>query len=137
MASLKTAWAIVPTSSAAEILSKKCRPDPDKSDSRSMEFKIIYERFTFQDGSWPATLREQSGFWESVTAPDPKDFSVYTTGAEQVDLIPIISTRHDLDWCHAALVQTSRLRNCDPDLQRSTDSSKNSVPSAVTSSPHQ
>jgi hypothetical protein len=76
MASLKTAWAIVPTKSAAEILSKKCRPDLDKSDSRSMEFKIIYERFTLQDGSWHATLREQSGFWESVTALDPKEFSV-------------------------------------------------------------
>jgi hypothetical protein len=76
MASLKTAWAIVPTNSAAEILSKKCRPDLDKSDSRLMEFKIIYERFTFQDGSWHATLREQSGCWESVTALDPKEFSV-------------------------------------------------------------
>jgi hypothetical protein len=76
MTSLKTAWAIVPGNTAAEVLSKKCRPDFDKSDAASMEFKIIYERFTFQDGSWHTTLREQSGFWESTTSLEPKEFSV-------------------------------------------------------------
>lgn len=74
--SLKTTWAIVPTNTASEILSKKCRPDFDKSDSGSLEFKVIYERFAFQDGSWHTTLREQSGFWESGTSLDPKEFSV-------------------------------------------------------------
>lgn len=76
MTSLKTAWAIVPTNSAAEILSKKCRPDFEQSDSGSMEFKVIHERFTFEDGSWHTTLREQSGFWESEAPLDPKEFSL-------------------------------------------------------------
>ena len=76
MTSLKTAWAIVPTNTVAEILSKKCRPDFDKSDSGPMEFKVIYERFTFQDGSWHPRLREQSGFWEYSTSLDPKEFSL-------------------------------------------------------------
>jgi hypothetical protein len=76
MASLKAVWPIVPTNSGAEMVSKKCRPNFDKSDSRSMEFKIIFERFTFQDDSWHTRLREQSGFWESVIALDSKEFSV-------------------------------------------------------------
>jgi len=75
MTSLKTAWAIVPTNTAAEILSKKCRPDFEKSSSGPMEFKVIYERFNFADGSWHTTLREESGFWESSTSLDPKEFS--------------------------------------------------------------
>jgi hypothetical protein len=76
MTSLKTAWAIMPTNAAAEILSKKCRPDFEKSDSGLMVFKVIYERFTFEDGSWHTSLREQSGFWESSTSLDPKEFSL-------------------------------------------------------------
>jgi hypothetical protein len=76
MTSLKTAWANVPTDAAAEILSKKCRPDFEKRDSGPMEFKVIHERFTFVDGSWHATLREQPGFWETTTSLDPKEFSL-------------------------------------------------------------
>jgi hypothetical protein len=76
MTSLKTAWAIVPTDAAAEILSKKCRPDFEKSNSGPMEFKVIHERFTFADGSWHAALREQPGFWETTTSLDPKEFSL-------------------------------------------------------------
>jgi len=76
MTSLKTAWAIVPTSTAAEILSKKCRPDFANRDSGPMVFKVIHERFFFQDGSWQTTLREQSGFWESTTSLDPMEFSL-------------------------------------------------------------
>ncbi len=76
MTSLKTAWAIVPTNSASEILSKKCRPDFEKSGSGPMEFKIIHERFTFEEGSWQMRLREQTGFWESLSPLDPKEFSL-------------------------------------------------------------
>jgi hypothetical protein len=78
MTSLKTTWAIIPSNPAAEILSKKCRPDFEKSSSESgqMEFKIIHERFTFHDGSWQAKLREQAGFWESLSPLDPKEFSL-------------------------------------------------------------
>jgi hypothetical protein len=76
MTSLKTAWAIAPNGSGSEILSKKCRPDFDKSDSDRMEFKVIHERFTFEDGSWHASLREQPGFWESIAPLDPKEFSL-------------------------------------------------------------
>ncbi|MEO8595476.1 MAG: hypothetical protein ABI759_19305 [Candidatus Solibacter sp.] len=76
MTSLKTAWAIVPTNSTAEILSKKCRPDFENSDSGTMEFKVIYERFTLEDGFWQTKLREQSGFWEFTASLDPKEFAM-------------------------------------------------------------
>jgi hypothetical protein len=75
MTSLKTAWAIVPANAAAEIISKKCRPDFDKSDPGSMAFKVIHEQFAFADGSWHTTLREEPGFWEFTTSLDPKEFS--------------------------------------------------------------
>lgn len=75
MTSLKTAWAIDNGENSAVIISKRCRPDFEKSmNDSSMEFKIIYERICFDGESWRANLCEEHGFWENERRLDEQEF---------------------------------------------------------------
>lgn len=75
MTSLKTAWAIDNKENSAVIMSKKCRPDFEKSKGgTSMEFKVIYERFSFDGESWKTSICEEGGFWESEKPLDEQEF---------------------------------------------------------------
>jgi hypothetical protein len=71
---LKTAWAIDNKGQTTEILSKKCRPNFEGSTGSSLEFHVIYERFSIDGGHWKAELQQEVGFWEHQGALDPSEF---------------------------------------------------------------
>jgi hypothetical protein len=74
MTSLKTAWAIDNKENSAAIISKKCRPNFEKTYDASMDFKVIYERFSFDGEGWKASVREEDGFWENEKPLDEQEF---------------------------------------------------------------
>ncbi|MCU1257402.1 MAG: Thermophilic serine proteinase precursor [Bryobacterales bacterium] len=74
MTSLKTAWAIDNRENSAAIISKKCRPNFDPKDGPSMDFKVIYERFSFDGEGWKESVSEEDGFWENEKPLDEQEF---------------------------------------------------------------
>jgi len=74
MTSLKTAWAIDNKEHSAEILSKKCRPNFEASSGSSLDFQVIYERFSFDGSQWNTAVHQEAGFWEYEGVLDETEF---------------------------------------------------------------